>query len=115
MRLDVFANRHFGSHLNVSDVTFGGEIHPIRLIQLGPDHIVEVRNLVVLSDKSSYMSLVHPGNGAHDQDNVTCEPQLRMSLDCRNDSTEHCGRHDMDFVQKDEAPLARCQELHHLL
>lgn len=45
----------------------------------------------------------------------TCEAELGMCLDGGYDATEHRRRHNVHFVQQDEAPLARRQEVHHLL
>lgn len=38
-----------------------------------------------------------------------------MGLDTSQNLPEHIGGYDMDFVEKDEPPLLRCQEIHHFL
>ena len=98
VKRNAIANKYLCTHLNVSDVTLGGKVHPVRLIQLGPDHVIEVRDLVILSDERSYIPSINFNNNSCGQQNVTCETQLRMCLDRRDDSTEHGGRHDVDFV-----------------
>jgi hypothetical protein len=38
-----------------------------------------------------------------------------MRLDLRHDPPKHRRRYDMHLIQQDEPPLARCEEVHHLL
>ena len=45
----------------------------------------------------------------------TCQPKFRVRFDCRDDTAEHRRGNDVDLIEKDEAPLSRGKELHHLL
>jgi hypothetical protein len=67
---ELLARRHaevllveFGRHrapdlgaLDIGDVALGGEVHPIGLIELWPDEVVEVGDPVVLADEGSCRS-----------------------------------------------------------
>lgn len=39
------------TNLNISYVTLGSKIHPVGLIKFRPNHIVEIRDLIVFSDE----------------------------------------------------------------
>ena len=39
------------AYLHVGDVAFCGEVHPVGLVQLGSDHVVQVRYLIILTDE----------------------------------------------------------------
>ena len=42
------------AYLDVGDVPFCGQVHPVRLVQLGSDHVVQVGDLVVLAHQGRY-------------------------------------------------------------
>ena len=40
------------TNLNISYVTLGSKIHPVRFVKFRSNHIIEVRDLIVFSDES---------------------------------------------------------------
>lgn len=72
-------------------------IHPIGFVQLGTNHVVEIGDFVVLSDKSCYS----PGLLYYfkDMSRQTCEAQFWMGFDCGDNSPEHSCRHNVHLVQ----------------
>jgi hypothetical protein len=76
--------------LYVGDMTLLCQIHPICLIEFGPDHVIEINDFVVLTNKSSG------------------EPQFRVCLDGCDNLPEHCCGDHVDLVEQDESPLPTC-------
>jgi hypothetical protein len=93
-----------GTDLNIGNVTFGSEVHPVRLIELGPDHVVQIGNLIILPNQRRLI----PGSGLIPmttsavlpaaQTKLTCQSQLGMSLDRRDDTTKHGSRNNVHLV-----------------
>lgn len=88
---------HAVAYLYSGDVSFRGQLHPVRFVQLRSNHVVQVFDLVILSHKGRRQT------------------KLRVRLDRGDDSSEHGRWHHVHFVQQHEAPFAGREELHHLL
>lgn len=102
------------TYLDIRNVTLGSEVHPVRLVQLRTNHVIQVRDLVILA---------HERRCDERQCNVdarikpmrTCQTELGVCLDGCHHTTEHRSWYDVHFVQENKAPFSGCEEFHHLL
>mmetsp|Transcript_5046 Transcript_5046/g.20160 ORF Transcript_5046/g.20160 Transcript_5046/m.20160 type:complete len:311 (+) Transcript_5046:2564-3496(+) len=79
---------------HVAKVAPRGQIHPVRLVQLRADQVVQVVNLAVLADQRGG------------------EAELRVRLHVLHHAAEGLGRRLVDLVEDHEAPLAALDLLH---
>ena len=78
-------------------MTLSSQIHPVCLVKFRANHIVQIRNLVILSDKGR------------------SETKLGVGLDSCDDFSKHRGRDYVHLIKQDETPFAAREEVHHFL
>jgi len=105
------------SYLNIRNVTLRGQVHPVSLIQLRPDHIVQISYLVILPNQRRCKRTISQGMtvSLHVDGRRTRQTELGMCFDGGHHATEHVCRDHVNLVQEYETPFSRRQKLHHLL
>ena len=80
-RIRVRGSVSGSSYLNIGNVTLRGQVHPVSLIQLRPDHIVQVSYLVIFPNQRRCIQTISQGMTQYPYTLMGAAP-VKPSLEC---------------------------------
>lgn len=96
-------------------MTLLGQVHPIGFVQLGPDQVIQIANLLVFSDQGGCdEASVSKGRRPLGHLSPTGQAQLGVRFHSADALPELVGRGNVHLVQEQKAPFPGPQKVHKL-